>query len=200
MSISSVIRAPSGSYKEDENCALCMAPMDPLLKHRLGNIVIHNNFNGAKHPMHATCLKTALASSGNCPICRDRISWPKSKDSLLERITGVSTLIIITGAAHAIFSYLTGRPLLVAITPGVISSLMSIESLWLEHKELGLQCSLGVEVGIKLATSAAVIGIPLLASITASQITESIIPNSLITAILGTSGLIPLVMKFLDDI
>jgi hypothetical protein len=77
---------------------------------------------------------------------------------------------------------------------------MSIESLWLEHKELGLQRSLGVEVGIKLLTSVAVIGIPLLASTTASQITESIIPNSLITAILGVSGLIPLVIKFSDEI
>ena len=116
-----------------------------------------------------------------------------------ERIIRVSTLIIINGAAHATFSYLTGRPLLLAITPGIMSSLMSIDSLWLEHKELGLQRSLGVEIGIRLATSAAVIGIPLLASITASQITESVIPNSLITAILGVSGLTPFLMKFLDD-
>jgi len=205
MSISSVARAPVGSYSEDDNCAICLVPLNRLLENRLGDIVIHKNSNGAKHPMHAECLKKTLASnhrfdgSGSCPICRDRISWPKPKDSLIERITGVSTLIIITGAAHATFSYLTGWPLLGAIVPGVCSSLMSIDSLWVEHKELGLQRSLGVEIGIKLATSAAVIGIPLLASITASQITESIIPNSLITATLGVGGLIiPFGMKCLD--
>ena len=63
MSISSVVRAPSGSYKLDDNCAICMVPLNPLLKHRQGNIVIHNNSNGAKHPMHANCLKTAIASN-----------------------------------------------------------------------------------------------------------------------------------------
>jgi len=204
MNISSVVRAPSESYAQDANCAICLAPLNRLLKHRQGNVVIHNDANGARHPMHAKCLKTALVGNrrfgtGNCPICRDPIAWPKPKDSLTDKIIGISTLIIITGAVHGTFSYLTGRPLLVAITPGVISSLMSIESLWLEHKELGLQRSLGVEFGIKLATSAAVMGIPLLASITASQITESIIPNSLVTAILGVGGLIPLAMKFLDD-
>jgi hypothetical protein len=79
-------------------------------------------------------------------------------------------------------------------------SLMSIDSLWLENKELGLQRSLGIEIGIKLATSAAVIGIPLLASITASRIAESIVPNSLITAALGTIGWIPRMRGLLEGI
>lgn len=207
MSISSVASAPVENYSVDDNCAICLMPLNPLLKHRLGKIVIHNNSNGAKHPMHANCLKTALDSNhqfqvgtGNCPICRDRISWPRPTDSLIDKITEVSILIIITGAAHGTFSYLTGQPLLVAIMPGVIESLKSIKSLWLEHKEMGLQHSLGVELGIKVATSAATIGIPLLASIAASQITESIIPNSLITATLGLIGLFPFTMKFLDEI
>lgn len=196
MSVSSIAYAFSGTYSEDDKCAICLVPLNPDLSHRLGNIVIHDNSHGAKHPMHETCLKTSLGSNprfdidrkGNCPICRERISWPKPKDSLCERIGSASPLIIIAGVAHATFSYLTGRPLLVAITPGVITSLRSIKTLWLEHKELELQRSLGVEIGIKLANSAAAISLPLLASITASQITESIIPNSLITATLGVSS------------
>ncbi len=207
MSISSVIRAPEGRYSQDDNCPICLAPLDFLLKHRLGIPIIHNNSNGAKHPMHEECLKTCLVSQGrfdrnqgNCPICRDPILWPKPNDSLMATTIGLSTIIVITGTSHATLSYLTERPLLIAITPGVMSSLMSIESLWLEHKELGLQRPLSVEIGTRLATSAAVIGVPLLASIAASQITESIIPNSLITSILGVSGLIPVVMKFLNEI
>lgn len=206
MAISSVVKAPSGSYKFDDNCAICLVPLHANLKRRLGKIVIHDTPDGAKHPMHAKCLKAFLDSDdrfgvdrGNCPFCRDRISWPKPKDSLSEKIAEVSIFILMSGAAHATFSYLTGRPLLVAIIPGVLNSLVAIESLWVERKELGLQSSLGVEVGLKVATSAAVFGAPLLASITASQITESIIPNSLITAILGVGGLIPWVMKFLED-
>ena len=145
MSISPVIRAPSEIYKEDDNCPVCFAPLSRLLKHRQGNVVIHNNSNGSRHPMHESCIKTHLVSNhrfdigiGNCPMCRDQISWPKPTNSLIKRIAGVSTCIIITGAAHATFSYLTGRPIIVAITPGVISSLMSIESFWLEHERAGI--------------------------------------------------------------
>jgi hypothetical protein len=155
--------------------------------------------------MHEKCLKTALVSSnqfgiarGSCPHCRKELSWPEPY-SLSGKIIGISTLITMAGAAHATFSYLTGRPLLVAIIPSVTLSLMSIDSLWVEHKEFGLRRSLGVEIGIKLARSAAMIGIPLLASITASHITESTIPNSFVTATLGVVGLLPFMTKFLKD-
>lgn len=197
MSISQVTIAKQ--YNRHDPCAICMAPIDPLLRERTGWIVIHNNSNGALHPMHEDCLKQHLAghSRGRCPICRDPILWPKPEE---DRTIRAIASIIINGTAHATLSYLTGRPLLIAITPGVITSLMSIDSLRLEQKELGLRRPLGVEIGIKLATSAAMIGIPLLASITASQITESIIPNSLITATLGTVGLIPFLKRFLDDV
>lgn len=214
MSISSVIRAPRGSYNPDDSCAVCLSPLNPLLD----TPVIHEGENGAKHPMHAKCLKDAMEKqvanqhpvaislnpfdfyAKDCPVCKDRIFWPLPKDSLNHKIIGASTVIVMAGAAHATFSYLTGWPLIGAITPSVISSLMSIESLWLRNKEWGLERSLGVEIARNLATSALVIGVPLLASMAASHITESIIPNSLITATLGVGGLFPHVMKFLNDI
>lgn len=206
MSISTVVRAPSKSYSKHDICGICRVVLHPLLEHKLGDIVIHKDSNGAKHPMHADCLKTALATdprfridrTGNCPICRDRIAWPKLRDSLSHKIVAVAVVIIMSAAMHAIFSYLTGRPLVAAITPSITLSLRSINALWLEHKEIGLERSLAVEAGINLATSTAMIGIPLLASMAASEITESVIPNSLITATLGTIGLIPFMTRFLE--
>lgn len=71
---------------------------NPYLEDVLGKIVIHDNDNGKKHPMHATCLKKSLTGKsrigigdGDCPICRDPIQWPKN--SLSDRITGVAIFI-----------------------------------------------------------------------------------------------------------
>lgn len=207
MTISSIIKAPPESCREGDTCALCMDFLSHrrnlVIGNRRGWAVIHNSPNGALHPMHDLCFKKIFSTqsgTGICPFCREQVSWSelKNKDSLIEKIGDIVALSICAGVAHSTLSYLTGRPLLMATIPGVLYSSAAVESLWHQYKEVGLQYSLPTEFGREFKTSALLITIPLLAAISASQISDSIVPNSLITATLGVSGLFFLGMRFLD--
>ena len=199
--------ALNGSYEPKDNCPICFEIMDPALSDRLGVIVIHDGKDGFKHPMHATCLKIALCSQaqfreikmGKCPVCRALISYPKPP-GLFEKTIQVGTFIAFAAMGHAALSQITNQPKLIAMTPGICSSLMAINAVFVEREELGLRGSLIAEIAKKVAVPIAVIGVSFAASATASQITDSRISNSVITATLGTVGLMPLVMKFMNPL
>lgn len=133
MAVSSVTRARLGTYHQNDACAICMTALNPRLERRLGCIVIHESKDGAKHPMHADCVKQYFASSnfyqniGPCPHCRARISLP-SENTQLDKAVEALIFSVISGAAHATLTYFTGMPLVVAASKNLYKSTYYRES------------------------------------------------------------------------
>lgn len=204
-----IIEAPIESYdRKKDTCPICLDTLNPLRHSALRVIAMHRGENGHKHPMHAVCLKNSIQNkaypnntstnntqTGKCPVCRDTIYWQNRSLNLLEKVVVLSTYSMIATVFHAVFSCLTQKPMLVAVTPYALDSFLSINAIFIEHREIGLKTPLNLEVTKEVSKSILKIGAPLIASACASEITDSTLLNSFITGTLPIIFLANYILK-----
>jgi hypothetical protein len=140
-----------------DTCGYCLERLDNGAR-----VVAHEGADGAKHPMHQSCLKTSLVIMNNrCPFCQTTIdpsslvSWEeklveKSKNFILN--AGITNIAANTMNTMTRFATRSGLAILPQAA-SLIENMIVNDSA--NYVLLGLGCTIGVGT---LATGGLVVG------------------------------------------